>query len=180
MRIAISGSHATGKSTLARTLGDLLPTYAIVDEPYHFMISEGMLFSDPPVFEDFESQLERSISLLAANPAPDVIFERCPIDFFAYLSAFRNRDPEVAAQWFDLIEESIRTIDIIAYVPLESPDRIDVSSDEHPKLRRVVDRILRSFLVDDDLGLGLNVIELRGSVHERTSRLLEWLEWPAP
>lgn len=176
MRIAISGSHATGKSTLARTFADLRPAYSLIDEPYHLMVSEGAVFSDPPVFEDFESQLQQSVSLLTDHPAPDVIFDRCPIDFFAYLSAFRTRDPADIRRWFYLVKESIRTIEVIAYVPIETPDRIEVASDEHPKLRRVVDRKLRAFLVDDDLALGLHVVEVRGSAQERAHQLIEQVE----
>jgi nicotinamide riboside kinase len=41
MRIAISGSHRTGKSTLVSELSALLPTYATVDEPYHLMEEDG-------------------------------------------------------------------------------------------------------------------------------------------
>lgn len=34
MRIAVSGSHRTGKSTLIAELAALLPGYSTVDEPY--------------------------------------------------------------------------------------------------------------------------------------------------
>jgi hypothetical protein len=177
MRIAISGSHATGKSTLARSVADLYPTYSVVDEPYHFMVAEGVWFSDPPVFEDFEAQLDRSAALIVEHRDPEIIFERCPIDFFAYLSAFRT-NPEDSAAWFKVVKESIQTIDLIAYVPIESPDRIAVASDEHLKLRRVVDRKLRTLLVNDGLGLELNVVEVRGSVHDRVRQLVAHLQSP--
>jgi hypothetical protein len=136
------------------------------------MVAEGAWFSDPPVVEDFEAQLDRSAALLAEHRDPEIIFERCSIDFFAYLSAFRSGDPEGIATWFHVVKDSIRSIDLIAYVPIESPDRIEVASDEHLKLRRVVDRKLRTFLVNDGLGLNPNVVEVRGSVHDRVRQLI--------
>jgi hypothetical protein len=83
MRIAISGSHATGKSSVARAFAELRPAYQIVDEPYHIMISEGVLFSTPPSVEDFEDQLARSARLLEEYSGPDALFDRCPLDFYA-------------------------------------------------------------------------------------------------
>lgn len=41
MRIAISGSHRVGKSTLVEALGDALVGYATVDEPYHQLVEQG-------------------------------------------------------------------------------------------------------------------------------------------
>jgi hypothetical protein len=102
MRISISGSHATGKSTLARRLIDLRPNYSLIDEPYHLMISEGDLFSDPPTAEDYEAQLERSASVITGTSASDVIFDRCPIDFLAYLTALRNYTAQDIRNWFEL------------------------------------------------------------------------------
>lgn len=171
MRIAISGSHATGKSTLARTFADFQPCYALVDEPYHVMVSEGTLFSEPPTAEDYEAQLERSASLITGNTSSEVIFERCPIDFLAYLTVFRRRGDQNRSDSFDLVKESVRTIDLIVYVPIEKPDRIDVAG-EYPKLRRLVDQKLRAYLVDDELGIAPTVVLVQGSVQERLRQIV--------
>lgn len=44
MRIAISGAHYTGKSTLIEELVEVLPKYLDVAEPYHLMEDEGYDF----------------------------------------------------------------------------------------------------------------------------------------
>lgn len=59
MRIAISGTHFSGKSTLVSSLLKQLPSYVSVGEPYHLLEEEGYGFSDPPSVEDFEQQLNR-------------------------------------------------------------------------------------------------------------------------
>lgn len=171
MRIAISGSHATGKSTLARAFVGVQPGYALLDEPYHIMVSEGTLFSDPPSAEDYEAQLERSAVLITGNTSADVLFERSPLDFLAYLSTLDRRDLHRLSDWFDLVKEAMGTIDLTVYVPIENPDRIDVAG-EYPKLRRLVDRKLRAFLADDELGIAPTVVEVQGSVLERLQQIV--------
>src|SRR5215471_6706048 len=86
MRIAISGAHRTGKTTLVAALSELLPAYEVVDEPYRVLEEYGHEFSDPPSVEDFEQQLRTSIELVSAAPA-DALLDRCPLDFIAYLQA---------------------------------------------------------------------------------------------
>jgi molybdopterin-guanine dinucleotide biosynthesis protein len=61
MRIAISGSHRTGKSTLVEKLSALLPEHAAVDVPYPRMAEDGYDFCQPPSLDDFEAQLERRV-----------------------------------------------------------------------------------------------------------------------
>ena len=54
MRIAVSGAHRTGKTTLIEELSRALPTYTVVDEPYHLLEEEGYEFEALPSVEDFE------------------------------------------------------------------------------------------------------------------------------
>jgi predicted ATPase len=41
MRIAFSGSHRVGKSTLVDRIAEALPTYTAVEEPYYLLEEEG-------------------------------------------------------------------------------------------------------------------------------------------
>jgi hypothetical protein len=69
MRIAVSGTHRAGKSTLVEELANHLPKHVMVDEPYHLMVEDGYEFSHPPSLEDFEAQLERSLLELSERSA---------------------------------------------------------------------------------------------------------------
>ena len=83
MRIAISGSHRTGKSTLLEELSERLPRYSTVEEPYVLLEEEGYSFATPPTLEDYEAQLERSLECMKL-PGRDILFDRCPADFLGY------------------------------------------------------------------------------------------------
>jgi hypothetical protein len=89
MKIAISGTHCSGKTSLIEELSRELVTYEVVEEPYYLLEDEGSQFADTPCLEDFELQLDRSIQCIAGTRG-DGLFERCPVDFLAYLLAHRD------------------------------------------------------------------------------------------
>jgi len=75
MRVAFSGSHRVGKSSLIERVAEKLPSYTVIGEPYHVLEEDGYEHADPPSREDFEAQLERSLDLLEVH-APNVLFDR--------------------------------------------------------------------------------------------------------
>ena len=169
MRIALTGAHATGKSTLATELARALPGYRVIEEPYHQLEAEGYAFAAAPTLEDFECQLERSLRSVAEERGP-VIFDRSPADFVAYLLAHRD-DRRAAAAWeFAAVAAAIGTLDLLVFVPIEQPDRI--AAPEARRLRRRVDAMLRAGLAADEWGFGTTVIEVSGSSMERVARVL--------
>ncbi len=89
MRIAISGTHRTGKSTLIEELAASLPGYRTVPEPYELLEERGYEFAYPPTVEDFLAQLKQSLALLR-RPVRNVLFDRCPLDFIGYILATRG------------------------------------------------------------------------------------------
>jgi predicted ATPase len=169
MRVAFAGTHRTGKTTLVETLSSRLPGYEALEEPYRLLEDEGYEFSDPPGVEDFERQLRRSIEMLA-EPRARALFDRCPLDFVAYLQAI-DADAELD-DWLDDIRASIETLDVIVVVPIETPDRIAVASHEDRRLRERVDEALRTLVLDDPYGLGAATTEVHGSIDERVRQVL--------
>src|SRR5262245_55639634 len=89
MRIAVSGTHGVGKSTLIEEFLRVHPEFAHEPEPYAVMVEDyGEEFSAEPCVEDFLRQLEFNLERLGHHAAGGkVIYERCPLDFLAYLSA---------------------------------------------------------------------------------------------
>src|SRR6478672_2946109 len=118
MRIAISGTHGTGKSSLVGELSRLLPEYASVDEPYRQLEDEGHAFPEAPSLEDFEAQLERSIDNLHASDA-DTLFDRCPADIVAYLLAHDEAAGFDLESWLPQIRRAMARLDLLVFVPLE-------------------------------------------------------------
>src|SRR5262245_5133060 len=95
MRIAVSGTHGVGKSTLIDEFLGRHPEFVHEPEPYTMLVEDfGEEFSAEPCTEDFLRQLEFNIDRLHQHaPGENVIYERCPADFLAYIHSV---DPETA------------------------------------------------------------------------------------
>lgn len=162
MRVAFSGTHRTGKSTLLEAIAELVPAYVAFDEPYRILEDAGHDFSDPPSAEDFEAQLRTSIALLGDAPA-DALLDRCPLDFIAYLHAL-DEDVE---DWIDDVRDAMAQLDLVVVVPIETPDRIAVPAHEDRRLRRRVDEHLQRMV----LGFEVETLEVAGSLAERVEQV---------
>lgn len=171
MRIAVSGSHATGKSTLLLELQHRFPGMACVDEPYYLLTDRGHPFGDPPTPDDIELLFDQSVATLASAQAANcpAIFDRSPADYLAYLAALRPG--ESLAERVIAAATALATLDLVVYVPIESPDRIHAP--EAPRLRRRVDAVLREMLVEQSWGIVVPVVEVRGTVQQRATQLAE-------
>src|SRR5262249_3561634 len=134
MKIAISGAHRTGKTTLAEALGQALPRYDVVDEPYYLLEEEGHEFAAMPTMEDFELMLERSIEALE-SAGPNTIFDRCPADLLAYLITHEDADGFDPDRWLPRVRDAMEELDFIVLVPVEQPDRVPAADVEHEELR---------------------------------------------
>ena len=173
MRIALTGAHATGKSTLAAELARSLVGYRVIEEPYYQLESEGYAFVASPTLEDFEVQLDRSIRNVEDLHGA-LILDRSPADYLAYLLSHGDGGPAAATQWFAKVGEAIATLDLLVFVPIERPDRI--AAPEATRLRRRVDTALRGGLLADDWGFGATILEVTGSLDERVAQILAHIE----
>ncbi len=174
MRIAVSGTHFSGKSTLVEELSAALPEYSTVEEPYYLLEEEGHEFADPPSVEDFELQLERSLTSLKAGE-PDVIFDRCPADFLGYLRAHPDAGTFDLEAWLPRVRSAIETLDLIIFVPIEGRDRIALPRSQDPHFRTQVDEALNEILLENSLNLDVEVLQVTGSPHERLRQVLAHL-----
>ena len=161
MRIAVSGTHFSGKSTLIASLLEQLPNYTAVEEPYLLLEEEGYEFSDPPSLEDFEQQLKCSIRVIRESH-DNTIFDRCPLDCLAYALAIAEisslREAVDMESWVQWMEDAIQRLDLIVFVPIEKPDRILSPASEDLKLRKSVDEKLQEMLFEDSLGILTQVV----------------------
>jgi len=172
MRIAVSGSHHTGKSTLLADLAEQLPGYTTIPEPYELLEEEGYDFAQPPALEDYVRQLERSIELLAER-REHALFERCPLDFVAYALCSPDGASFDAEEHLDRIRPAVASLSLVVFVPIEEPDRIVLPVSEDEELRRDVDEKMREILGDDLFGLDLEVMEVSGTRARRAAMVLD-------
>ena len=167
MRIAVSGTHCTGKSTLIDEFLRVHPDFVHEPEPYTVLVEEfGEEFSAEPHVDDFVRQLEFNIDRLKHHERGErVIFERCPIDFLAYIECV-SPTTSVVSQ----VQEGMQNLDLIVYLPIDNT--IDA---EFPKLRKAVDRRLSAIYNEDDLGIisttNLVVVEATGPIEKRLRTL---------
>ncbi len=171
MRIAFSGSHRCGKTSLIAAVSDELGSYDVVDEPYHQLEEDGHEFSHPPSLEDFVAQLECSLELIGDNAA-EVLFDRCPVDFLGYLLAHDDADGFELDAWRERVRAAVQTLDLIVFVPIEEPDRIKVPRSEDLDFRADVDAKLKWLYDDDPLCLGVEVLTVDGKRRERLAQVL--------
>jgi AAA domain len=171
MRIAISGSHRVGKTTLAEALAETLPEYDLIPEPYYQLEEDGYEFEATPSLEDFERQLERSIQSIS-DSGGNVIFDRCPLDILGYLLTHHDAEAFEIQDWLPRVRAAVAKLDLIVFVPIEDPDRVAVPRAEAP-LRASVDEVLREIVEDDSYELEMDVITVEGSAAARLRQAVE-------
>jgi len=175
VRIVVSGTHASGKSTL---VSDLAAALGFEQLPDPFELVDDDL--DPAGAESFGQQLVVAADRLVELPAgADVVAERGPLDFIAYLEALADLGrpsvgPGVMARLRVTTADAMAHVDLLVVLPLEASGGIRVPDDEDPQLREAMDTRLLD-LVDDDvlIGPGTRVVEISGSSDRRLSALLQ-------
>lgn len=172
MRIVVSGTHASGKSTLIADFVAVHPEYEVLPDPFEELMDEG--------FDDLDSALFSSQLVVAARrllllrPGSRVIAERGPLDFLAYLEALetlgrRGRSAAAFADGLPLVRAAAPRIDLLVLLPLTRRDTIRVGDDEDPELRLAMNDTLLDLADDPDL-TGATVIEVTG---DRAARLAQ-------
>jgi hypothetical protein len=171
MRVAFSGTHRSGKSTLLGEIACCLPHYATVDEPYYLLEEDGYETTEKPSIEDFEAQLDRSLVSLE-DGGPNVLFDRCPADILAYLLTHDDAASFDTDEWLERGIRAMRTLDLVVFVPVESPDRIAVSAHEDRELRMAVDATLEDLLLAERYAFEVEVLRVHGDLHERARQVI--------
>ena len=164
MRIAVSGTHGVGKSTLIDEFLRAHPDFTHEPEPYTVMVEDfGEEFSDEPTLDDFRRQLEFNIDRIQQLAAErKVIYERCPVDFLAYVDALESGSVDAL---LPAVATAMQSLDLIVYLPLDKDQTLD---SEYPKLQKAVDRRLSKMLLDDEPGIITTpVVIAKGSTPQR-------------
>jgi hypothetical protein len=175
VRIAFSGSHRVGKSTLLELVSEALPDHETVTEPFYLLEEEGYEHTDPPSLEDFEAQLERSLDAIA-EADDDALFDRCPADVLAYLLVHEDADSFELDDWLPRARAAMKTIDLVVFVPIEEKDRIALPAHEDAEQRLAVHEKLREILVDDSMRFRRQVLVAEGSPEARARRVMKRVE----
>lgn len=172
MRIVVSGTHASGKTTLIGDFHDVHREYVVLPDPFEQL---GPAAAEPDAESFFEQLQIAADRLHRTAPADAVIAERGPLDFVAYLQALEvlGRPESV----LDLVERGLeitaaamRAVDLLVLVPLSAHDPIEVADEEDPELRAAMDRVILELADDPDLTASARVLEVAG---DRAARLAQ-------
>jgi molybdopterin-guanine dinucleotide biosynthesis protein len=174
MRIGVSGTHGTGKTTLVGELCARLAGHVAAEEPYVLLEEDGYEFSFPPSAEDYRAQLTRSVQLLRSS-GPDIVFDRTPVDFLAYLAAQgAGIDADTADEDRVVLSAAMGSLDLLIVTPVtaETEDVLPVA--EQPELRRAANDALLDLVYADPLQAwpALAVLELDGPLDRRCATAL--------
>lgn len=115
-----------------------------------------------PLFEDFELQLERSIENLDGS-ASNVIFDRCPADILGYLLSHTGIEAFDLEEWLPRVRTAIRKLDLVAFLPIEEPDRIVLPLSQDAAYRQRVDEKLKEIILEHSFDFEVDVLEVTGS-----------------
>lgn len=181
MRVAVSGSHGTGKSTLIAAFLERCPSYVHEPEAFETLGDEVELAGDEPTADGLRLLLDHAASAVGAyGPAASVIFERSPVDYVAYAAASRSWPPGAVAGFLEaalpVVRRSLGGLDLIAFLPVSARGPA-ARPGESPRFRRRVDRALGRALLDDEHDLfggsgAPRVVALPADAHGRVEELV--------
>ena len=182
MRIAISGTHGSGKSTLIEDFVAAHRDYIHEPEPYEWLqdvYGEGV--GEVPDVDDFYRQLELSVERLREyGPGARVILERSPLDFLAYVLALAElgrvgRDCSAIASAVERVAAGMANVDLLVLLPLNEADRIEVPESEDLELREAMNDRLLDLVAADPYSLLASgrprVVEIAGTRQQRLRQL---------
>lgn len=174
MRIAVSGTHCSGKTTLVEDFLERHSEYVHEPEPYEWLAeARGGISSAELTATDAWQQLEISVERLSLHgPGSNVMAERSPLDFLAYLEALRTLGREDTSPMIDAARElasrGMENVDLLVVLSLS--DDIEVPEDEDPKLRNAMNSCLLEIL-DEELDRMAGDVRLAELVGTRARRL---------
>jgi hypothetical protein len=181
VRIAISGTHCSGKTTLLEDFIAAHRDYVHEPEPYEWLDVYGEATGDEPTTDDFYRQLELSIDRVRTyGRGARVVAERSPVDFLAYLLALSDlgrvgRDCEMIASAADLVAAGIEHIDLLVVLPLNGRDGLAVSESEDIELREAMNDRLVDLISADEYALFTSgsprIVEIHGTRDQRLRSL---------
>lgn len=122
MRIAITGAHGTGKTTLAQALSEKLGLPLIAEQARLVAKRMGVknceeLLRNPKLAREFQERvLEEQIRAQLAHPE-GFVSDRCTLDCIAYWRLYLG-DRNGRRYFYKARLHAFRRLDLIVYVPL--------------------------------------------------------------
>ena len=173
MRIVVSGTHASGKSTLIADFAAAHPDFEVLGDPFELVDAAD----HEPDATTFFAQLRSSAARLRElDKNARAIAERGPLDFLAYLDALDElrrptRGHDLFRRGAALTAAAMERVDLLVLLPLTVSPPIEVPEEEDRELRDAMNDALLELAGDEDLVGRTEVTEIVGHRAERLAQL---------
>lgn len=129
MRVAISGTSASGKSTLLKAFLQKWPMYATPAKTYRDVIKENNLSHSSKTTEETQLLILDHLtqSLDTHKDEKYIIYDRCPLDCLAYTLHAAEKDlvsEDVLGVTVDIVRRSLKNLDIIFWIKYDPSIKI--------------------------------------------------------
>lgn len=125
MRIAISGTACQGKSTLVNDFIKTWPNYKRSEESYRKLLKKEKLNINKKVDQYSQWKILNCLidDIQKTDKGDKIIFDRCPLDNLVYSlwaedKGISDIDSEFIKKCIPLVQESMKSIDIIFFLPI--------------------------------------------------------------
>jgi nicotinamide riboside kinase len=167
MKIAISGAHSQGKTTLVNALQESGLLYGF---KFKTSLTRGMQEAGYNINEDGDEVTQLAIMVKhfqRLSEEGNIVYDRCALDGYAYSMALpiRLKVLDVIRDLFLLMTDKY---DIIFYVEPELPL---IEDGQRTTKKEFFDRVVQSFeaLIKS---FSVPVVRIKGSVEERTKQVI--------
>jgi len=154
MRIAVSGTHFMGKTTLIEDFIKAHPDYKYEVETYYKLQDEKTELFLEPSWDSFLEQLDYSIEQLNTHANErNIIFDRCPIDYIVYAMCVVDQDTidindSEISERFTEVKAALNNLDLIVFLPITKKHLIEYT-EENPAYRKATDKYFKKIYRDD-------------------------------
>jgi nicotinamide riboside kinase len=169
MRIAITGSHCVGKTTLTKVLVKKLKYNYIPD-----IVREEAVKKKFPINENSNSEVQiwffaRQWELETITPE-NWVSDKSLFDYLAYAELVL-RDENLKKVIREFVQRNAR-YDFIFYLPIEFPIKEDGIRSINSKYREEIDSCLKQCLVKSNM----KYVTVSGSIQERVKQVLKHIK----
>jgi nicotinamide riboside kinase len=171
MKVAISGAHSQGKTTLVKYLQD---SHLLNDFTFKTSLTRGLQEAGFNINEDGDEVTQLTIMtkhLQRLNESGNIIYDRCALDGYAYSMAL-VKDLKILSAIRELFYAMVDRYDIIFYVvpelPLVEDGQRTVNRDFFESVVQSFQAIIQSYK--------LPVIKLSGTVEQRAKQVISSIE----
>ncbi len=184
MKIAVAGSHGTGKSSFAKGLAKKLSGSYIYDIVREEAFSKGFEINEntPPEVQVWLVGRQWELERLTSEPW---VADKCLFDYLVYGEiVLENQNSEKASRVKEAIREIVKDnaiYDLVFYLPIEFPMKLDGVRSENDEFQAEVDRRYKKLL--DEWGIKYIILPSfikessspEEAIQKRINRALEYI-----